>query len=165
MKYIPLVLLVIIPFICRSQNFEPKKTTHATINASGGDFSDNGGTISYSIGQVFFSALDAPENLILEGVQQPLVISARPIVEKEKNFRVVAYPNPGTNYFIIEASTYADLALSYNFMDLQGRLLKAERFGKSGTTRVNIASLPVGMYLLRIYENGKFIKTIKIIKR
>lgn len=164
MKYMPLVLLVLIPLIATSQNIEPQKITHATINIAGGDVSDDGGSISYSIGQVFFSAHYDPENLILEGVQQPVVISARPIVEKEKNFKVVAYPNPGTDYFIIEASTYANRALSYNFMDLQGRLLKAERFDKSGATRVNIASLPVAIYLLRIYDNGKFIKTIKIIK-
>jgi len=165
MKYIPLVLLVLIPLIAKSQSIEPQITTHATINIAGRDVSDDGGSISYSIGQVFFSVHHDPENQILEGVQQPLVISARPIVKKENNFKVAAYPNPGTDYFMIEASDYPKRELSYKFMDLQGRLLKAERFGKSGATRVNINSLPAAIYLLRIYDNGKFIKTIKIIKK
>jgi len=168
MKQIPLVLLVLIPLIATSQIIKPQKpqkTTHATINTAGGYASDDGGSISYSIGQVFFSAHQDPINQILEGVQQSLVILESPIAEKENIFKVVAYPNPGTDYFIIEASTHVDRALSYNFMDLQGRLLKAEQFGKSGTTRVNIASLPVAIYLLRIYDNGRFIKTIRIIKK
>jgi len=45
-----------------------------TILASGGDATGNGGTASYSIGQVFYSVHVLTEAYITEGVQQPYEI-------------------------------------------------------------------------------------------
>jgi len=164
MKHIPLVLLVLIPFIGGSQNIDPKKNTHATINAAGGNFSDNGGIVSYSIGQVFFSSHHTSENHILEGVQQPLVINISPPEKAEKRLQVGTYPNPVTRVFIIRASNFSERSLEYHLMDLQGRLIKEGRIENS-KTKVNIANVPVAIYLLMISDNGTRIKTIKIIKK
>jgi len=169
MKYIIMVLFLVIPLLCKSQTTQNKipenRNLHTSINVTGGDISSEEGSVSFSIGQVYYSSHNGKKNYITEGIQQPLIISIIPIDEKEEeSFKVAAYPNPVTNYLTIEASTYINRSLSYQLMDLNGRLLKEARIGKSGA-QVDVSSLSGAIYLLRIKDNGKPIKTIKIIKR
>lgn len=169
MKYIILVLFLVIPLLCKSQTTQNKipenRNLHTSINVTGGDISSEEGSVSFSIGQVYYSSHNGKKNYVTEGIQQPLIISIPPIDKKEEDsFKVVAYPNPVTNYLIIEASSYTNRSLSYHLMDLNGRLLKEARIGKSGA-QVDVSKLSVAMYLLRISDNCKFIKTIKILKQ
>jgi hypothetical protein len=172
MKIIIMLLFLLIPLLCKSQTTQNKnhknRNLHASINATGGDISSEEGSVSYSIGQVYYTSLQGNKNHVTEGIQQPLVISITPIdkidEKEEEIFKLAAYPNPVTDYFIIEASTYNNRSLSYHLMDLQGRLLKLDRIGKSGA-KVDISRLSAAIYLLRISDNGKHIKTIKIIKK
>ena len=162
-----LVLFVLIPFAVKSQDFQKKKSNedaiHSTINATGGDISSEEGNVSYSLGQVFYSSYESSEYSITEGVQQPLVIRIEPLGKKDKKLKLVAYPNPVTDYFTIESSDYKDRSLTYHLMDLNGRIIKNDDIKENGT-QVNISSLPVGFYLLVVSDNGTRIKTIKIIK-
>lgn len=140
------------------------KIIHATMNVTGVDLSSGEGSVSYSLGQTFFSSYDGKENYVIEGVQQPLTIPKNSIEKEEINFKIAAYPNPVSDYFLIEASNYTNRSLQYHLMDLQGRLLQEDRIRKFGTS-VNTADLPVAVYLLKITDNGKYIKTIRIIKK
>jgi len=169
MKYIILALLLIIPLLCKSQTTQNKipknNEVHSSINVTGGDISSEEGSISYSIGQVFYSSYNGEKNYVTEGIQQPLIITITPLDEKgEESFKLAAYPNPVTNYFTIEASSYTNRSLSYHLMDLNGRLIMEDRIGKSAA-KVDISSLSVAMYLLLIKDNGQHIKTIKILKQ
>lgn len=168
MKYIIPVLFVLTPLLCKSQTNQNKnsknKNLHSSINVTGGDLSSSDGSVSYSIGQVFYSSLSSDENYVTEGIQQPLVTYTTKIDKKEKDFKVVAYPNPVVNYFTIEASSYTNRSLNYQIMDLNGRLLKEDQIKKSGS-KVDISRFSAAIYLVRISDNGQHIKTIKIIKR
>lgn len=171
LKFLTLTSFALIPFLGSAQTDQTripdKDIIHATINVTGIDLSSGEGSVSYSLGQTFFSSYDSEENYIIEGVQQPLTIPIDPafIEEKEeKDFRVAAYPNPVSNYFFIEASNYNNRSLHYTLMDLQGRLLKEDRIEKYGAL-VNSADLPAAVYLLKITDNGKYIKTIRLIKK
>ena len=168
MKNIIMVLFSLIPLVGKSQTTQnkiPKNIhLHSSINVTGGDISSEEGSVSYSIGQVFYLSLNGKKDYVTEGIQHPLIISITPKDKKEEeSFKLAAYPNPSTNYFIIEASTYDSRSLSYHLMDLNGRLLKEDRIGKSAA-KVDVSNLSAAIYLLRISDNGKYIKTIKIIK-
>jgi hypothetical protein len=169
MKYIIMVLFLLIPLLCRSQTTQYKipknKDLHISINVTGGDLSSDEGSVSYSIGQIYYLSYYGTKNYITEGIQQPDIISITPIDKEEgKGFRVAAYPNPTTNSLTIETSNSINGSLSYQLTDLHGRLLKKARVGKS-RANVDVSGLPTAIYLLKISDNGKFIKTIKIIKR
>lgn len=164
MKFIFTVFIVIIPLLCKSQTSQNKNNLHYSINVTGGDLSSEEGSVSFSISQVYYISFNGQENYVSEGIQQPLISSSTNLVEKEEEiFRVAAYPNPATNYFTIEASTYTDRALSYQLMDINGRFLIEGKIGKS-RTQVDVSNLSLALYLLIISDNGKQIKTIKIIK-
>ncbi len=110
MKRITLVLSVLLPLFCKSQTTSNKipenNNLHSSINVTGGDISSEEGSISYSIGQLYFSSYPGNENYVIEGIQQPLIIYIGSIIDKEedKSFKVAAYPNPVANYFTIETS-------------------------------------------------------------
>ena len=109
MKFFPLVLLVLLPLFCKSQTTSNKipenNNLHSSINVTGGDISSEAGSVSYSIGQFFYSSQNSDKYFVTEGIQQPLIISITPIdLSEENSFKVAAYPNPIANYFTIETS-------------------------------------------------------------
>jgi hypothetical protein len=67
--------------LCKSQSNKNKKL-HYSINATGVDISSEEGSVSYSIGQVYYSSHSGEENNVAEGIQQPLII--QPIDKKEE---------------------------------------------------------------------------------
>lgn len=170
MKYTFTVLIVLLPLLCQSQIISNNNTFnrnfHSSINTSGGDISGEEGSISYSIGQVNYLSYSENSLYIAEGVQQPLIISISPveITEDKKVINMAAYPNPTTNYFKIEASTYIGQSLKYHLTDLNGNFIEEGRIEDPGTT-VDISGLAVAVYLLHVTNGSEHIKTFKIIKK
>lgn len=167
MRNIVIVLFVLTPLVCKSQTWQNKssqdKKLHSSINVTGGDLSSEAGSVSYSIGQVYYLSYSDKKDYVSEGIQQPSIIEVAQIKKEEKDFKVVAYPNPVDNYFVIEAATYTNQSLVYHLIDLHNTLLKEGRIGESGA-KVDISTLPASTYLLQILGNGKLIKTIIILK-
>ncbi|PRX41207.1 T9SS type A sorting domain-containing protein [Salegentibacter salegens] len=168
MKFFISVLFVLTPLLCQSQKTQNKnsknKNLHSSINVNGGNISNAEGSLSYSIGQVYYSSHNEEEITVTEGVQQPLIIYTAPVEKTKKDFEVLAYPNPVANNFTIDASSYANRSLNYQIVDLNGRLLKEDRIEKPGS-KIDISRFSAAIYLLRISDNDQHIKTIKIIKR
>lgn len=169
MKYFNTVLFVLIPLICSSQPPQNKnivnKNLQSSINTSGGDISGEEGSVSYSIGQVNYLSYEGDHSYTTEGVQQSLVISIKPIdILEEESLTLSAYPNPVSDYFIIEASDYTNRSLKYLLTDLHGNFIKEGRIEEPGAI-VDISRLAVAIYLLNITDNTRHIKTFRIIKK
>ena len=49
------------------------------VDAAGGDANGDGGTVSYSVGQVFYTFIAAPGGMENQGVQQPVDFNALPV--------------------------------------------------------------------------------------
>ncbi len=66
-----------------------------TIPASGGDATGSGGSVSYSVGQVFYHTHSAAAGSVAEGVQQPfeifIITSADDLITNKIHLR--AFPN------------------------------------------------------------------------
>ena len=154
MKYI---LLLLISFLFQSLNAQ--KST----NSAGGSKTDAGGSISYSIGQVFYTSTDTTTGTVSQGVQQVWVINEVTSVKKTSNIKVTVFPNPVAKYLNISIKG-TDGATGYNLIDLQGRLVfQGELQGL--TTKVDLNnSIGAGEYVLQIFSGKKTIKTFKIIK-
>jgi hypothetical protein len=109
MKSLIIVLFLLIPLLSKSQttqnNTSNNKNIHSSLNVTNGDISSEAGSVSYSIGQVYYSSHNSEKNYVTEGIQQPLTISITSIdIKEEDSFKVAAYPNPVSNYFTIETS-------------------------------------------------------------
>ena len=136
-----------------------------SINATGGDASGSGGSVSYSVGQVVYTTNTGANGSVTEGVQQPFEISVvTGIVEaKGINLSVSAYPNPTTDYLTLSIGEFEISNLSYQLYDMNGKLLQSEKISGNQTSIV-MSNLVPSSYFVKVIQGNKEVKTFKIIK-
>jgi hypothetical protein len=144
--------------------------------SSGGDATDSGGSISYSIGQSVYTTNTGTSGSVSQGVQQPFEISVVTGIEEAKdiNLSVSAYPNPTTDYLVLKVENYDNGNLSYQLFDMQGKLLENKKI-EGNETSIVMSNLVPATYFVKVYavgrndrtgvtEGNKEVKTFKIIK-
>ncbi len=131
-------------------------TAQETINATGGEAFGSGGSVSYSVGQVFYQTHSGTSGSVTEGVQQPYEISVATTIEiaKEINLSVSAYPNPTTDYLILAINDSDNTSFSYQLFDIQGKLLQSEKITGSQTS-IDMSNLVTATYFVKVYAVGR----------
>ena len=135
-----------------------------TISVSAVEATGSGGKVSYTIGQLVYTNPTTAAGSLNQGIQQSIefVTLSNPELTAV-TLKAVIHPNPTTD-FIILALTDADLrGVSYTMYDLLGRLVNKGTVTTS-ETKIGMKSLPIGVYILRVQQNNKALKTFKIIK-
>ena len=134
------------------------------VTASGGDISGAAGSVSYSVGQVFYQSLSGAAGELNEGVQQPYESLSVSIFEPRKNeIEISIFPNPTLGRLNIALNELTGNKLEYRIIDLQGQLWEENKL-KSSRTRVELHRLPAAPYLLQIWQDKQLIQSFKIIK-
>jgi len=135
------------------------------IPASGGDTKGSGGSVSYSVGQLFYHTHRGEDGSVAEGVQQPYEILVVTGIEDAKsiNLSVTAYPNPTTDYLTLEVKDFELSTLHFQLYDMQGKLLQSEKITGNQTSIV-MSNLVPATYFVKVIQGNKEIKTFKIIK-
>ena len=136
------------------------------IPATGGDASGSGGSISFSIGQVFYTTqTDANGNSVAQGVQQPYEISVITSIPEAKdiNLSISAYPNPATDYLTVKVENYETANLLFQVFDINGKLLQTVN-ATGQITKIKTNNLVPSNYFVKVFDNQKEIKVFKIIK-
>ncbi len=139
-------------------------------NATGGNASGSGGTVSYSVGQVAYQTHTGTSGSVSEGVQQPYEISAVTGLEEAKgiNLSVSAYPNPTTDYLTLEIEGEVKTQYIASLYDMNGKLLRSEKItGKQ--TSIVMSNLVPATYFVKVTVKTQGIayqevKTFKVIK-
>jgi len=139
-----------------------------SLNTIGGNVSGNGGSVSYSVGQVVYTTNTGTTGSVAQGVQQPYEISVITGIEKAKgiDLSVSAYPNPTTDYLTlsIDAERSRSIqSMSYQLYDMNGKLLQNEKI-TGNQTSIAMSKLVPATYFVRVTEGNKEVKTFKIIK-
>lgn len=136
-----------------------------TTTSSGGDAIGTGGSSSYSVGQVLYTTNTGTNGSVAQGVQQPYEISIVTAIEDAKDINVSfsVYPNPTTDFLKINLGNYTFENLIYQLFDANGKLLETNTINKN-ETNVEMSNNSRGMYLLKIINNNKELKTFRIIK-
>ena len=131
--------------------------------ASGGNASGSGGSVAYSIGQIVYTTNTGTTGSVVQGVQQPYEISIRTgLNEIGINLNLSAYPNPTTNYLMLQIDNY-DKALSYQLYDISGKLIESNTVVANSTT-IKMEQMQTATYFLKVTQNNTLVKTFKIIK-
>jgi hypothetical protein len=133
--------------------------------ASGGNASGSGGSVSYSVGQVFFTICTGTNGSVAHGVQQPFEISVVSGIEEDNpiTLSVSVYPNPTTDAVQLKVENYQGENISYQLFDMNGRLSGKKKLTES-QSGIKMRTLSRGTYFLKVYDGSKEIKTFKIIK-
>lgn len=149
---------------CQKSRYPANENIHYTSDVSGGNASGQGGSISYSVGQVFFTVNQSFEYFILEGVQQPNPLTETPSIDDIDNFTFTAYPNPFIDVLYVKADDFENKDLQYLLFDIQGNLLRRIRV-KEKTTEISLYNLQAAAYLLKIFKGDLNVTTLKLIKK
>lgn len=136
-----------------------------SVLTTGGNFSGSNGNVSYSIGQVFYKTISGVSANLSQGVEQPFEIQ---VVLGADNFNIglelSVYPNPTTDkiYLIVKESSFK--SIQYQLFTINGRLIENDKIYENSTI-IHMDKYPEAIYLLKIIDNEKEIKTFKIIKK
>ena len=136
-----------------------------SVNATDGDVSGSGGSVSYSVGQVVYTTHTGTSGSVAEGVQQPYEISVVTGLEEAQsiNLSVTAYPNPTTDYLTLRIDEFEISNLSFQLYDMNGKLLQNEKITGNQTSIV-MSNLVPATYFVKVIQGNKEFKTFKIIK-
>ena len=135
------------------------------VSVSGGEATGNSGSVSYSIGQTFYSANVGSNGQVSEGVQQPYEIYDVNEVQLEISgaISLSAFPNPTSDYLSLRIDgDYID-GLSCAMFDISGREIMQMRI-TSSETRLDVQQLPSATYFVRVMKEKDEVKTFKVVK-
>ncbi len=157
--FLPFVLLSFIASLSFSLAQE-------VIPTSGGNAEGSGGSVSYSVGQVYYMTHEGSTGSVSEGVQQPYEISAITGIIEAAGIDLVlsAFPNPVTDFLILRIDQYNPQNLSYQLFDINGRLIQIG-YVIGNETIIDMTGIIPAVYLLKVLDNKKEIKTFRILKQ
>ncbi|MDF2551859.1 MAG: C-terminal target protein [Chryseobacterium sp.] len=147
--------------LCATSEVSAQKAVLAAgSNATGGN-----GSASYSIGQIDYTS-KGTNNQANEGVQQAYEIITLSTTETAGSDKkdILLYPNPFKDFLFVDFTTNDYRNSEFQLFDSSGKLLKENKI-KESKSEFNFSELPSAMYIIRINQNGKNIKTFKIIKK
>jgi hypothetical protein len=133
--------------------------------ATGGEATGSGGSASYTTGQIVYTEKTGTGGSESQGLQQPYEISITTGVDETAiNLEMNVYPNPSTDYLILKIESKEFSSMSYQLIDMQGKVLKTEKASANNTT-IKMEGLAKSTYILNVIQNNKSIKTFSIIKK
>lgn len=136
------------------------------VTSTGGNISGNGGSVSFSVGQVLYQTYSGSNGSRAAGVQQPYEISV--ITELKEaigiGLSVLAYPNPTTDFLILEVNEIELSNLYFQLFDIKGKLLHSYRI-TSNQTSIFTGNLSPATYFVKVFQDYRVVKTFKVIKK
>ncbi|MGM8363536.1 T9SS type A sorting domain-containing protein [Flavobacterium sp. ARAG 55.4] len=139
-----------------------------SFSTTGSNITTSSGSVSYSVGQLFYAGIETADFNVAQGVQQAevketLSTKNESILPKTLMF---VFPNPAKDFIYL---TTVELALekeliSYKIFNLHGMLLKQSNISQE-VSKIYLNDLMPSLYLLQVYQNNKLLKTFKIIKK
>jgi hypothetical protein len=136
-------------------------TLSASGNATGSE-----GTVSYSVGQIAYVSKTGTSGMISEGLQQPYEILIPIGIDDDNGITMecLIYPNPANRYVKLKIENHEINDLSYQLYNMNGLLLQNMKI-ETEETFIPMEDLVKATYFLIIIENGKTLKTFRIIKK
>ena len=140
--------------------------SQSAVVPAGGTATGNGGSATYTVGQIADQRVEASGKYIIEGVQQPFEISGvgvnnYPGIQLE----AVIYPNPTNQFVRLRISNFEipDYGLSAQLYDINGKLLQVFNVADL-ETEMDLSTYSAATYHLRVMDNDRLLKTFKIVK-
>lgn len=152
-------IITLIIFGCSIISIQAQQTTVS----AGGDASGIGGTFSYSIGQVVYTYNYGTDVIVAQGVQQPFEISILGLDNYHINLVMQTYPNPTKDYLVLNVHALDLSNMIFQLYDVNGRLIET-RTMFSPIETICMMNLPSTVYLLKVINNNKEVKSFKVIK-
>lgn len=151
---IPIVVFISFGFSSFGQN---------ALSAAGGHFKSNGGSTSFTVGQVAYVLKKGTGSYLNEGVQQVYSKKTTPIEELVYLKEVQLYPNPTQETFNLIISTKEGIQIRYTIMDYLGKEIRNGNI-LSEKSEISLRDLPAGNFYisLKSKKENRIFKIVKI---
>lgn len=145
-------------------SFSIQVSGQESLNTSGTNMSGTAGSVTASLGQIFYTTTSSSLGSIAAGVQQSYEITATLGVDiTEISLNLTIFPNPTADILNLKMGFKDYDKYRYDIFDGSGKLLTGQPILQA-QTQIIMASYPASMYLLKISKEGKTIKIFKVLK-
>jgi hypothetical protein len=145
-------------------SFSIQVSGQESLNTSGTNMSGTAGSVTASLGQIFYTTTSSSVGSIAAGVQQSYEITATLGVDiTEISLNLTIFPNPTADILNLKMGFKDYDKYRYDIFDGSGKLLTGQPILQA-QTQIIMASYPASMYLLKISKEGKTIKIFKVLK-
>ncbi|MEM9931470.1 MAG: T9SS type A sorting domain-containing protein [Bacteroidota bacterium] len=137
------LLPILLTLTLSGQNLDP------TVVATAGDIFSNGQiSFAWTLGEPMTESLSSSTTLLTQGFHQPVleVISSANNRSGVEDDGIHLFPNPAATWLQIELPPGARII---RLLDLSGRIIDQSFATATGNSRINVAHLPAGVYLLQ----------------
>lgn len=137
----------------------------SSVNAAGGNVSGSGGSVSYSVGQLFYTTHAGTGGSVIQGIQLAFEITVISSTKEANDIQltVSAHPNPATEYLNLVINNTDLTGFRFQLFDAAGKLLLSEKIA-GNHTRIGMNNLVPSTYYLKVIQQNKVVKLMKIIK-
>lgn len=136
-----------------------------SLNAGGGNASAAEGSVSFSIGQVFYTSNNGSSGSEAQGIQQAYEILTLYVGPIQNEGLVSVYPNPASEVLVVETKFFNSMNLIYRLFDMHGKLIQSGPVSAPRTS-LNVSWLTPACYFLQIRDEANQITyAIKIINK
>ena len=134
------------------------------IPATGGNATGSGGSVSYSVGQVVYTAISSAYGSVNQGVQQPYEFFTNSIDENTFiSLKMSVYPNPTNASVTLRIDNPNPENFTFQLYDMNGKLLADQKISSTETS-LPMENLTAASYFLNVTGDNKLFKSFKIIK-
>ncbi len=141
-------------------------SAQSAVVPAGGSATGNGGTVTYTVGQIADQKVDGGGRYIIEGVQQPYEIQVVGINSYPGiNLTAIVYPNPTADKVMLSIRDYEipSTGLMLQLFDLSGKFLKTMVI-TDADTEIDFSGYAASTYQLRVVNQKQLLKTFKVVK-
>jgi len=132
---------------------------------SSGNYHENAnGSISWGLGETVIQTLVNENAIITQGFQQTRLTITSVNEMPDLTFAISAYPNPTHNFVNLKVERENIEGIKYDVYDLNGRTV-LKGLMQSNPAQINFSDLRPGVYIIRLSENNKELKTFKVVKK
>ncbi|MDC7240182.1 MAG: T9SS type A sorting domain-containing protein [Spirochaetales bacterium] len=150
MKRIYILILLVIPIYSLGQSIDRQ-----VVSTAGGTFESSSISISWTLGELAIGTFSVGDIMLTQGFHQGS-LEVNSIEDIELNFKLKAYPNPVTDFLVIETDR---LGVFFQIVDSNGKVLLNGNI-ENETQEIDFTNFTSGFYFLWIEGN----QTHKIIK-
>ena len=138
-------------------------TAQSAIVPAGGTASGNGGTVTYTAGQIAVQTNSDGTTSISEGVQQPFEISVVGVDERpDITLTANLYPNPTLSTCNLQCDSWQKLD-EVRIYDINGKYLFRKKI-EGSLTEMDFSSYAPGTYFVNVFSGKEQVKSFKVVK-
>ena len=136
-----------------------------SISTTGGNISGNGNSVSFSIGQLFYTADSGKGGSVSSGIQQAFEILVETEIKSAGgiNLQFSVFPNPATDFLLLKVENFEIVNISFQLYNLSGKLLEFRKV-EFAETKIDMSEYENAIYFLKVTQHDKIVKSFKIIK-